>query len=365
MQFATSKAGGALVPGSNGQGPFRFAAKKAFLTFAGLHPAEVSDLAAVWGMIHSKLAGHVHYVLCSEVHKQPADPARNMHIHVLISTDVRIDTLNWRFFDLVVNGRRLHPGISIMGATFGDYVNVAKYIMKDGRFIAHLPDDVMASILGSNAQASGGGGGGWAHQLRQQVTPEAGMNYLLENDPARYYEKGTRIMPMLQYQHKRPTGAVRFPLSTFDQTSPVVRMDVGAATAAGKTIILHGATSTGKTALAKAILHAMPSSIVHVVQTRDGLKKQPRGTTAIIFDDMDFANWTPGEMLNLLCPDDDCEIRCRNSDATINAGVHRIMTTNRSMVAQDTLLPRPENAAQGAALNRRIQLVAVTAPLFR
>ena len=121
--------------------------------------------------------------------------------------------------------------------------------------------------------------------------------------------------------------------------------------------MLHGATECCKTEFALAHFDSPL-----VVRRRDDLKRVRGATDGIVFDDVDFSEWTPEDVICLLNADKPRSLPARYADAFIEADIPMIFTTNKK---PKKIFPRAAGKQQRAAIKRRYVCVEVTSSLAR
>ena len=113
--------------------------------------------------------------------------------------------------------------------------------------------------------------------LNKCMAVRDGMSRLAEQFPHIYYMSGCRIKSMLAERVGTPEPKV-FTLADFNRPKLLLE----------KPTVLYGATEAGKTEF--AIAHF---DYPLVVRRRDDLKRIAGATDGLIFDDVDFSDWTP------------------------------------------------------------------------
>ena len=329
--------------------PDRIQARHFHLTFAALYPGELTfaiirDAAAEWAGERGKL---LEYSTGREKHKEPADPERDEHFHVYVHYDVKIDVKNWRkttIFDLEGQDQRvLHPEVQKVGGTPGDRHRVIKYGMKYGDYDQDLLEPLEEDEPEKEDKES------WAKELNEATSVRAGMKMLMESHAEIYYSMGARIEPMLAAR-LGDTSEKLFEITDFNMEK--LELD--------QPIVLHGVSGAGKTEF--AVAHFQKP---HIVRRRDDLKKISFNCDGLVFDDMDFSDWKPEEVIALLNWTKERSISARYSDAQIPAMIGMIFTTNCGMTgAFDTIFPAGRTAEQQAAIARRLKCVPVAGPLM-
>lgn len=164
--------------------------------------------------------------------------------------------------------------------------------------------------------------------------------------PHVYYLNGSRIEPMLA----KRVGVRQPKLFTLDDFNRQP-LDLDLPT------VLHGVSNTGKTAFALAHFQRPL-----VVRRKDDLKRIAAGTDGIIFDDVNFRDWSPEDAICLLEADQPRSLPARFTDAFIEADMPLIFTTNKR---PSKIFPRGSTGEQRTAIKRRYVTVEVTEPLQR
>ena len=350
------------IPGCRPEPPDELNAKGVHLTYAGLHRGELThdsllQSARRWGEDRS---GLLEYVTGRELHAQPADPSRDEHFHCYFSFGKKVHLSNRRtstVFDLPGRGgRRLHPEIQSIGNLPGDRQRVIEYDMKDGDWRGELREQLvrdkpLRQPVGSDDEGSTddepekGNVPAWARRLQQAANVRVGMQRLFEESPHIYFTQGSRIEQMLTQAVGSPDEKL-FTLDDFNQPALDLSLPV----------VLTGESGSGKSEYAAAhFAHPL------ICRRRDDLKRATFNTDGIIFDDMDFRDWTIEETIHLLSVEKNRSVGARYSDATIAAWTPLIFTTNKR---HGKIFPRAKGE-QRRAIRRRHRVVTVAGKLQR
>lgn len=344
LPFANSVAAQDGGVSENGQ-TFRFAAHAALLTYSALHLGEF-PLLEVYKLISAKSNGGCsELVVCEELHKVPADPARFLHLHVYMWSKNKIDTRNHLFFDLIGNNHRpVHPYMQTLAPGPENRIKVIKYVCKNHKYIMEL--DPLKPFCFEQAGAKTG----WGQLVRDAPTVEAAEAELRLKHPSILYLWGDKILKRkrMEVEASEVVGE-GYTKEDFDFTFTPEELK--------KTILLHGPSGTGKTSLAIAqfeqplICGALDQLKGFRVGFHDG----------IVLDDCCLRKLTPAEAIQLVDTTFDRAIQLRYHPAVIPAGTPRIITTN---LKWKKVFQRSENKEQRKGLWRRVTRVEVTDQVY-
>ena len=358
-----------VIPGCKVDPPLRATGQMVHLTYAALYDGELTfdsmlNAARSWGAAYHGLR---EYMIGRETHPAPADPQRPEHFHAYFKFGKRVDVRDRHHttvFDLQgQNGRVLHPELQSVLPTPGDRERVINYDMKDGDYVSELETALVNDPRRDAAEAEARDAAsdaeeaveqdvekdkvpGWARMLNKANSTSEGMALLAEKAPHIFYLNGSRIKPMLAERVGTPEPKL-FSLADFNR--PPLNLDAP--------VVLHGDTNCCKTEFALAHFESPL-----VVRRRDDLKRFRGATDGIVFDDVDFRDWTPEDTIGLLSMDKPRSLPARFHDAFIEADIPMIFITNKK---PKKMFVRAESSKQRAAIKRRYESVEVTSSLAR
>lgn len=104
----------------------------------------------------------------------------------------------------------------------------------------------------------------------------------------------------------------------------------------GKSTLIIGQSGCGKSTWAKRVAPKPALWVTHI----DDLKCLQKEHKSIIFDDMDFQHLPRSTQIYLADQDDTRTIHCRNTNATIPAGLPKIFTANSNPFSHDEAITR-------------------------
>lgn len=275
---------------------FRFNARAAFLTYPKCDGRK-EDLVEFLDALDPKPTD---IAACQEEHKDGTK-----HLHALIRYGAKVNIKNARHWDW--NGH--HPNV-------GPVRNQAaslKYLQKeDGEPIIRGFIDVGG---GSHGGRGGDGDGKYIELARSGMVSEA-IEEFSRQHPRDYVINKTRCEENLRAMSKKPKR-LTYSLDQFQEAAEGWDRRLQA-------LLLYGATGTGKTEYAKALIGEGYLLIRHM----DQLKELTSETTGIIFDDMSFFHWPRESCIHLLDLNNDSGINVKHGCVTIPAGLPRIFTSN-------------------------------------
>lgn len=227
--------------------------------------------------------------VATECHQDGTD-----HIHAIVRFGARVKTsTNMRLFDYM--GR--HPNVTVPRRVR----NVLEYCGKGGNFTDYGQIPGSSSPFEDLVAAAKTGD----RDVFDQRAMESRVSYQwAEHLWKRHGEAGNTIREVGQ-----GTECLQLQELQFD----------------GKSTIIVGPSGCGKSTWAKRVAPKPALWVTHL----DDLKKLSKEHKAIIFDDMSFAHLPRETQIYLLDQHDIRTIHCRNTNATIPAGMQKIFTANQ------------------------------------
>lgn len=153
-------------------------------------------------------------------------------------------------------------------------------------------------------------------------------------------------------------------MKVFDQTTPFIRdmetfcrPPIFQSILEQKSVLIYGASGTGKTAYALAHFKK-PYLISHVDQLKTF---KPSLHDGLVFDDMSFTHWPAESCIHILDLEHPRYIHCRNTNGFIPARYPRIFTTNKE---PDDWYSDKATDEQKVAIKRRMLCIHVMNSLF-
>lgn len=340
----------------------RFRGKAVFLTYAGLEVGELSHYMLETAMIKweaARGAEVTEFVIGVEKHPEPTHAGKPEHVHMayyttkqydmkttaLVSNGVTLDTMIMQGRD----NRALKPYAMTIKPTAGDRTRVFQYVMKDM--------NVRTRLCGKLLLPGEDNKGDWGEAIKNCRSEKEAWDILAEHYPREYFARGTFIGPMLAKYFGKDFEQRKYMLNQFNTAPLKLNPDVEGGSACW---VLYGKSGTGKSAYACA--HDANTIVINRLEQ---LKVAPPSTKVIVFNDCDFSNLTKAEhYIALLDADVAQAIPCRYGDATIEAGVARIFTTNSTMKDGDSIFPKFPNKEHNHAIKRRYKKMKIKKKLF-
>lgn len=298
---------------------YRLNTAQVFLTYSQC-PVELDELLKFLNL----LVKIDKYIIAQEKHVDG-----NLHIHVYLLLEKKINIRDPRFFDY----REYHPKVEGVRS----YKNVIKYVTKDGKYLTNYDKEILAKIISDSMKQSElytnarkrAKEGNVKEAMEMLEHPKTVRDLCLHGNTIR--QNLESLVP------KRPR--VVFPLDDFN---------IDFVWDMSRTLILWGPTNTGKTSLAKAFL-PRALFVSHFDRLRD---YNPIDYHGIIFDDMSFKHIPRESQIHLVDYNDDRDIHCRYTPAFIPAHTPKIITSNSHPL--DILL------VDDPAITRRVQAINIT-----
>lgn len=302
---------------------WRLRTKQLFLTYPQCPVTPETALA----LLQARIPQLSEWIIAQETHQDGGK-----HLHAWLKCTTPYETCNPKELDLEQHHGNYQAARSPKA--------VATYVVKDGLYVTNLDASALEKLLGSIKSVSEV----WSEA--RTIAKDAGWRAaeeILEKNPKTCRDLclyGDRLAKNLNGL-KRRRIVVSYQLASFGWT---IAWDPTT-----KTLILHGLTNTGKTALAKALLpRALMTSHLDLLREFDAEEYD-----GIILDDMSFKHLHREAQLALVDRYEDRQIHIRYTIANIPAGTPLIITTNAS--------PDDVVSIYDAAIRRRLTIVRVLA----
>lgn len=189
----------------------------------------------------------------------------------------------------------------------------------------------------------------YAKALEPDTSFSDGLALIKGADPVNYLKHGESIRRNLAFEKKEKFKHKYF-MEDFLRPPLILPLY--------KSILLHGASGTGKTHFACAHFQN-PLVVSHM----DDLKHLDPTNDGIVFDDMSFTNRPIEGVIHLVDREFARAIHCRHVNAKIPANMPKIFTHNTPNPFYSDLNPPTEE--QRKAVSRRVEVWRVPAKLFK
>lgn len=329
----------ARLPVRTAHGPGRVRGKSFFLTYS--QSMLVRERITQWFARQPRMKR----VVVGQEHHQDG----NLHWHVLIEYEIEKDLRAGAYFN--IDGE--HPNIGIWSRNNPRKQTAEQWFKFHWDYCKK--EDPTPFIQGEEPSLGPG-----RKRKRDDVFSEAidmartegvnqAMKFLEENCPYDLVTKYDQI--------HRTMIAVRNSSLNIQEPARSVDAFPAAPTIAEnwRCLYINGATGTGKTAWARALL---PEATV--VRHRDQLRDCDF-SKGIIFDDFEVAHWPPTAVIHLLDWDEPSGIDVKHAHVVIPAHTRKIFTHNGSL---NRWLSKDATDEQVAACERRIHVVNIYCQLF-
>jgi len=314
-------------------GRFRVNAAGMFLTYS--QSALTRDNITQWFSRQAR----VKRLICGLEHHQDG----NTHWHVLIEYDHKKDIRNERFFD--IDGE--HPNIK----TWDRAVTYEQWFFNHWKYCKK--EDPTPYIVGEEPSSGRKRKRDESFSDAFDIAREQGVTEAMDfleracpYDLATKYDQIFRTLTAIRNSHLH----VQIPARSAAEFTKAPDIIDG-----WHCLYINGATGTGKTAWARALL---PDATV--VRHRDQLRDCDF-SKGIIFDDFEVAHWPPTAVIHLLDWDEPSGIDVKHAHVVIPPHTRKIFTHNGSLARW---LSKDATDEQVAACERRIHVVNIFSKLF-
>ncbi len=291
-----------------GAAAFRLQCKTLFLTYSQVPESWTKSgvLAAVKEALRDVSHYYTRYSVGHELHKDGGH-----HYHVYVELGRKCNIRGPHALDIKIDDEEIH----------GNYRSGRKgdisYSQKDGDFLTNIYPDADYVRLARDGEV------------------EEAVNLFLRAHPR---EAGSRGYLTIRQNLSQLAPVPAAPMPYFGPWNATYWNLTTGWDRAKTTLFMYGPTGAGKTTMAR---HLLPCALF--VRNLNALKDWRHGThNGIIYDDIDWSNFSREKILHILDVESDSQIRILYGIATVRAGTPRIITSNKEP-AQD--FPHYDEAA--------------------
>ena len=308
-------------------GGFRIRSKRFFLTYPQLpggvdyYEIALCHYEDVFQLTREQFS----YVIAKELHKDG-----NAHIHVYLEFDLKQDIYSAGKLDLKIDGRNFHGNYASARSTHNSIRYILKRINVEERAGNYKTNMVLPFLKGnyySTVEEH-------LHAVLLEEGHEAAINVLFTQYPKDCIKRGSALLRNLEllnmYLESNRIGQCgpKYTLSDFKKSSLPKELKDWMKMESPASLILFGETGTGKTELAKALMHEKSVKYL-LIRDKEGLKEFRKGFhSGLIFDDIDATKLTREELIHLLDTENESQIRILYGYMTLQEDLIRIFTTN-------------------------------------
>lgn len=297
--------------------PFRFSAKRVFLTYSDV--CEHITKESIYFDLEERYP-FKHYAIAEELHQ-----SGGRHIHCIIEFKKKVDSKDTTLFDVSDIDHQHHPNIQPIKRGQAHWERVLEYVTKE--------DPIPLANIELKPT--------WGEMFDMATTKDEYLGLVKKHYPRDYALNLQRI----EYSAEKtyPTSAV----NTIEEFSPHYAITMPPelslfVPSPGQSTVVVGRPGCGKTTWAKTFC---PKPCLFVRHLDSLLLLQPHHRS-IIFDDLDFKHLPDQTQKFLVDQTDLAEIHVRYKVAKIPAGLTRIFTANE--------YPFNDQGVHGEAIRRRI-----------
>ena len=343
---------------------FRLSGHKFFLTYSGL-PEDFGTKEELLSQIKdwSLSQNLVEYSIGKEVHPNPSDPSKPVHFHAYFCVEKKKSIKNpaqyfpWKGHRgdyQPVGGRRAFKDIP--PAEQRKYV--IEYTMKDGDYIQDLNEKEAEKVDEDVYEVV----------AEQSTSVDEGLQTFRERNPKEFFMRFNSIKPALEWIHSQKKAPLEFDIYDFDRSVKPLDFDEC------PNWVVYGKSDAGKSRWVKACLAHAGFTNPLVVSQLDGFKKFKKGYhDSIICEEMDFRNaftkdGAPNKnhtgvdnAKNILEFEDERDIHCRTSNASIPAGVPKVFVNNSE---DGNIFPEGTTDQDKVAIKKRNKRLKISGSLY-
>lgn len=327
---------------------FRLRSTKFFLTYSQLpHLEDLKETAlSVYENIFRMNRDDFKYLISVEAHKDG-----NPHLHVYLEFGMVQAVYSADKLDLEFEGKMFHGNYQAVRSPHSTMQYIIKSVGDPNELALNFELPIYRNKYYTNINEH-------LYDILVCEGEKAAVDVLYRLYKKESIQRGSSILTNLSLaslynsNERKAARMPKYTLSDFIELSS--DLDEWVQDKSPMTLFLSGRSGTGKTELAKALLHQRKLKSVFI-RNRHALKEFNVGLhQAILFDDIDPDEFTREEMINLVDVDNDSQIRVLYGYADIPAGTIRIITTNR-----------PKSFTKhGEVIQRRIKEIEIDKPQF-
>lgn len=302
---------------------FRFAAKRAFLTYSDV--CEEITKEAIYFDLDARYPIKS-YAFGEEIH--PSTGGR--HIHAILEFRRKVDSTDVTLFDIADSEHQHHPNIQKVPKGQAHWERILDYVTKEDPCpLANVELRPTWGELFDNATTSEE----YLRLVKQHYPKEFANNYRnLEYMATKTYPILTDDT-IVEYS---PPSLITFPPELVLLTPSI-----------GQSTVVVGRPGCGKTTWAKTYCPKPCLFVRHL----DNLQQLQPGHRGIIFDDLDFSHLPVATQKFLVDQTDPAHIHVRYRVARIPAGMTKIFTANE--------YPFTDEGIHGEAIRRRVTRIDI------
>jgi hypothetical protein len=330
---------------------FRLRTKKFFLTYPQLpHLSNLEEIAlSTFEDVFKMNRENFKFLIATEFHKDG-----HPHLHVYLEFNLPEGIYSATKLDLTIEGKVYHGNYQSVKSQHKSLQYIIKSAVDRDNLNCNFTLPIYKNLYYSNINEH-------LHAVLLNENEQAAIDLLYTLYPKEAIQKGSVLLGNLglaslyHYSKLKSAETPKYTLKDFEEISQISEKLIEWLRGEGAlTLILYGPSGTGKTELAKALMHERDLKCLFV-RDKNALKEfKANYHKAVLFDDIDPDDFTREELIHLIDEENDSQIRVLYGYVMIPADTVRIITTNR--VEAYTRFGEP--------ITRRVELVKISKPQF-